>query len=86
MSRFPSPVTGHCYHASPIQQDYLRPAGWCLVACPVCAAAPGTACTMVLQGKGSLPKIPVHDERRALATKKKFGSIGWHTFRHSYRA
>jgi Phage integrase family len=24
---FPSPVTGRCYHASPIQQDYLRPAG-----------------------------------------------------------
>ena len=82
---FPSPKTGHCYHASPIQQDYIRRAGWCLVPCPVCKAAPGTACTMVLEGKGSLPKIPVHDERRALATKKKFGSIGWHTFRHSYR-
>ena len=24
---FPSPITGRCYHASPIQQDYLRPAG-----------------------------------------------------------
>ena len=24
---FPSPVTGRCYHASPIQQDYIRPAG-----------------------------------------------------------
>ena len=82
---FPSPKTGHCYHASPIQQDYIRRAGWCLVPCPVCKAAPGTACTMVLEGKGSLPKIPVHDERRGLATKKKFGSIGWHTFRHNYR-
>jgi integrase len=83
---FPSPVTGHCYHASPIQQDYIRRAGWCLVACPVCKAAPGTTCSMLLKGKGSLPKIPVHEERRALATKKKFGSIGWHTFRHTYRS
>ena len=24
---FPSRVTGRCYHASPIQQDYIRPAG-----------------------------------------------------------
>ena len=38
----------------------------------------------MLKGRGSLPTIPVHDERRALATKKKFGSIGWHTFRHTY--
>jgi integrase len=81
---FESPKTRHCYHASPIQQDYIRRAGWCLVKCPVCMAVPGTACAVVLRGKGSLPKIPVHDERRELATKKKFGSIGWHTFRHTY--
>ena len=81
---FPSPKTGHCYHASPIQQDYIRRAGWCLVKCPACSAEPGTSCSIVLKGKGSLPAIPVHDERRALATKKKFGSIGWHTFRHTY--
>jgi len=24
---FPSPITDRCYHASPIQQDYIRPAG-----------------------------------------------------------
>jgi len=24
---FPSKITGRCYHASPIQQDYIRPAG-----------------------------------------------------------
>jgi integrase len=43
---FPSPFTDRCYHASPIQQDYIRPAG------------------------------------------KKLGlkSVGWHTFRHSYRS
>jgi len=44
---FPSPVTGRCYHASPIQQDYIRTAG-------------------VKAGLGD--------------------GIGWHTFRHTYRA
>jgi integrase len=43
---FPSPVTGRPYHASPIQQDYIRPAG----------------------------------------RKLGLGDIGWHTFRHTYRA
>ena len=43
---FPSPITDRCFHASPIQQDYIRPAG------------------------------------------RKLGleGIGWHTFRHTYRA
>lgn len=43
---FPSPVTDRCYHSSPIQQDYIRPAG------------------------------------------KELGleGVGWHTFRHTYRA
>jgi hypothetical protein len=31
---FPSPVTGRHNHAAPIQQDYIRPAGWCLLECP----------------------------------------------------
>ena len=43
---FPSPITGRCYHTSPIQQDYIRRAG----------------------GKAGLGD-----------------SIGWHTFRHTYR-
>ena len=38
---FPSPATGRSYHASPIQQDYIRRAGWCLVVCPSCSALPG---------------------------------------------
>lgn len=29
-SVFPSPVTDRCYHASPIQQDYIRPAALAL--------------------------------------------------------
>jgi integrase len=82
---FPSPVTGRSYHASPIQQDYIRRAGWRLVACPCCGAAPGTACTEVDQKRGKRHTIPVHDERRQLATENGFGSVGWHTFRHTYR-
>lgn len=43
---FPSHINGRCYHASPIQQDYLRPA----------------------------------------AEKLGLFGVGWHTFRHTYRA
>ena len=81
-----SPKTRRCYHASPIQQDYIRRAGWCLVACPECGAAPGAACMVAKQGKGKTFAIAVHDSRRDLATKKGLGSIGWHTFRHTYRS
>lgn len=41
---FPSWKTGRAYHASPIQQDYIRPAGWCLVPCPECSAQAGSRC------------------------------------------
>jgi len=44
---FPSSITGRCFHASPIQQDYVRTAG-------------------IKAGLGD--------------------GIGWHTFRHTYRA
>ncbi len=82
---FPNPATGRSYHASPIQQDYIRRAGWCLVACPRCGAAPGTSCAEVDRNRGKRHAIPVHNERSQLATENKFGSIGWHTFRHTYR-
>ena len=59
---FTSPITGHHFHASPIQQDYLRPAGWCLVTCSKCEAAIGKRCT---NEKGEA--VAVHAERRALA-------------------
>ena len=38
---FPSHVTGRNFHASPIQQDYIRPAGCCLAPCPTCSAGSG---------------------------------------------
>ena len=43
---FPSPITDRCFHASPIQQDYIRPA----------------------------------------AQRLGLKGVGWHTFRHTYRA
>jgi integrase len=82
---FPNPTTGRSYHASPIQQDYIRRAGWCLVACPRCEAAPGTACTEEEHKRGKRIAIPVHDERRQFATQNGFGSVGWLTFRHTNR-
>lgn len=82
---FPSPVTGHCYHASPIQQDWIRRAGWCLVTCPDCGAAPGEVCVLTRPGRGKKFNIPVHDCRKNLAGEKGLGSIGWHTFRQVYR-
>jgi integrase len=83
---FPSPKTGRCYHASPIQQDWIRRAGWCLVTCSECGALPGKVCAMSKPGRGKQPKIPVHDVRRSLAKEKGLGSIGWHTYRHTYRS
>ncbi len=80
---FVSPVTGRHYHASPIQQDYIRPAGCCLVGCPKCGAVLGEWCKTdfpVPNGK----RLPLHDERWEAAGK--YGSIGWHTFRHTYRS
>ncbi len=41
---FPSHITGRSYHASTIQQDWIRRAGWCLVECPECGAVPGVRC------------------------------------------
>jgi integrase len=83
---FTSPATGPSYHALPIQQDYIRRAGWCLVTCPECGAAPGKACIGIKQGRTKRFKISVHNARATLATEKGVGSIGWHTFRHTYRS
>lgn len=80
---FPSPVTGRHYHTAPIQQDYLRSAGCCLVACPQCGADPGVWCiqkTPTPNGK----RLPLHEERWEAAGR--YGSLGWHVFRHTYRS
>ena len=38
---FTSPATGRHFHTAPLQQDYIRQAGCCLVACPKCGAGEG---------------------------------------------
>jgi len=80
---FRSPVTARHYHTAPIQQDYIRPAGCCLVECPQCGAGPGVWCltdSPTPNGK----RLPLHEERWAAAGK--YAGIGWHTFRHTYRS
>ncbi len=80
---FPSSATGRHYHTAPIQQDYIRPAGCCLVACPKCGAGIGVWCQQdnpTPNGK----RLPLHAERWAAAGK--YGSVGWHSFRHTYRS
>jgi len=49
---FTSPVTGRHYHTAPVQQDYIRPAGCCLVECPNCGVGVGIWCEQDTQ----LPK------------------------------
>jgi integrase len=80
---FTSPVTGRHYHTAPIQQDYIRPAGCCLVECPSCGAGIGVWCQQdspTPNGK----RIPLHKERWDAGGK--YDGVGWHTFRHTYRS
>jgi integrase len=80
---FRSHVTGRHYHTAPIHQDYIRPAGCCLVECPKCGAGVGMWCEQdcpTPNGK----RLLLHEERREAAGK--YDGIGWHTFRHRYRS
>jgi integrase len=80
---FTSPVTWRHYHTAPAQQDYIRPAGCCLVECPSCGAGIGVWCwqdSLTPNGK----RLPIHQER--WATAGKYNGVGWHTFRHTYRS
>jgi integrase len=71
------------FHAAPAQQDYIRPAGCCLVACPKCGAGVGVWCLQEAKTPNG-KRLPLHDERWKAAGK--YGSVGWHTFRHTYRS
>jgi integrase len=80
---FISPVTGRHFHAGPIQQDYIRSAGCCLVECPKCGAGAGVWC----EQDNPTPnggRLPIHEERWEAAGK--YDGVGWHTFRHTYRS
>jgi hypothetical protein len=51
---FRSHVTWRHYHTAPIQQDYIRPAGCCLVECATCVAGVGAWCRQGRTGDGFL--------------------------------
>jgi len=76
---FPSHVTGRNFHASPIQQDYIRPAGCCCALPDVF----GWPRELVHRPNGKTA-ARAHDERWDAAGV--LGRVGWHTFRHIYRS
>ena len=80
---FTSPVTGRHFHTAPIQQDYIRPAGCCLVECPKCGAAAGVWCRQDSPTPNG-GRLPIHEQRWEAAGK--YDGVGWHTFRHTYRS
>jgi len=80
---FTSPVTGRHFHTAPAQQDYIRPAGCCLVACPKCGAAVGLWCRQDSPTPNG-GRLPIHEQRWEAAGK--YDGVGWHTFRHTYRS
>jgi len=80
---FASALTNRPYFPTEIQKRHIRPAGCCLVECPKCDAEVGVWCRQddpTPNGK----RLQVHEERRMAAGK--YASIGWHTFRHTYRS
>lgn len=80
---FASPLTNRPYQTTEVQKRHLRPAGWCLVECPKCGAGLGVWCQQNRPTPNGA-RLPIHEERRGAAGK--FSSIGWHTFRHTYRS
>ena len=80
---FASPLTNNPYQTTEVQKRHLRPAGWCLVECPKCGAGSGVWCRQDRPTPNGA-RLPIHEERRVAAGK--FSSIGWHTFRHTYRS
>ncbi|HZY61262.1 MAG TPA: site-specific integrase [Edaphobacter sp.] len=80
---FASPLTNKPYQTTEIQKRHIRPAGCCLVECPKCGAGVGVWCSQVKPTPNG-KRLLIHEERKA--TAGKFSSIGWHTFRHTYRS
>jgi hypothetical protein len=65
---FTSPVTGRHFHTASVQQDYIRLAGCCLVACPKCGAAAGVWCWQDSPTPNG-GRLPIHEERWEAAGK-----------------
>ena len=63
---FAIPHTNRPYHPTDIQNRHIRPAGFCLLACPNCKAGVGVWCSEdrpTPNGK----RLLIHDERKANA-------------------
>ena len=80
---FASPYKNMPYHPTEIQKRHIRPAASCLVQCPTCRARVGVWCWQDKPTPNGA-RLPIHEERRVAAGK--YGEIGWHTFRHTYRS
>jgi len=80
---FANPITHRPYYPTEIQKRHLRPAGCCVVECPTCGAA--TWCLVQPVSKtGNGARMVLHETR--VKNAGKYGTIGWHTFRHTYRS
>lgn len=80
---FANPITKKPYFPTEIQRRHIWTAGWCLAECPKCGAGAGVWCSQV-KPTPTGQRLLIHEERQAAAGK--FSSIGWHTFRHTYRS
>ncbi|MGF7180498.1 tyrosine-type recombinase/integrase [Tunturiibacter psychrotolerans] len=80
---FANPRTNRPYYPTEIQKRHLRPSGCCVVECPTCGAARGVWCNQD-QKTGNGVRMLLHDTR--VKNSGKYGAIGWHTFRHTYRS
>ena len=78
-----NPITEQPFFPTEIQRRQLWPAGWCLVECPKCGVGTGVWCRQDRPTPNGR-RLPIHKERRAAA--RKYSSIGWHTFRQTYRS
>jgi len=67
---FTSPVTGRHFHASPAQQDYLRPAGWCLVPCSSAGPQSASAARTRRARRRLCTKSGGHSPREASSTRR----------------
>ena len=78
-----SPYSNRPYRPTEIQKRHIRPAGSYLVECPNCGAGVGVWCSQVKPTPNG-KRLIIHPERQVAAGK--YGRLGWHTFRHTYRS
>lgn len=80
---FANPITKKPYYPTEIQKRHIRPAGCCLVECPECGAGAGAWCKQDRPTPNG-QRLPIHEKRQLAAGR--YATLGWHTFRHTYRS